>query len=181
MLWCAMMIFIGVDPGKSGAIAAIESDRQIILIEDYPGDVHGCVDIIDKIMDISAFIPTLNKPVGKYIQAAIERAQSMPKQGVRSMFNYGCNYGDWRGCFASPKIPFEHPTPQMWRKGLITTIGTAKNPSVDAARRLFPEAELYGPRGGAKDGRAEALLIAEWLRRLHVSTIPEKKTRRRKE
>lgn len=174
------MIFIGVDPGKSGAIAAIKSDREIIILKDYPGDVHGCVNLVNKIIAECPFIPELRQPIGKYLQGAIERAQSMPGQGVTSMFNYGCNYGDWRGCFAQAGIPFEHPTPQMWRKGLITTIGTAKNPSMDAARRLFPSAELYGPRGGAKDGRAEALLIAEWLRRLHVSTAPEKKKRRRK-
>jgi crossover junction endodeoxyribonuclease RuvC len=174
------MIFIGIDPGKSGAIACIKDDREIILVRDYPGDVHGCVDIVDKIISKSDTIPRMH--IGKFIQAAIERAQSMPKQGVRSMFNYGVNYGDWRGCLASPKIPFEHPTPQMWRKGLITTMGTAKNPSMDAARRLFPEAELYGPRGGARDGRAEALLIAEWLRRLHVAQqpVPIEKPRRRK-
>jgi crossover junction endodeoxyribonuclease RuvC len=178
------MIFIGVDSGKSGAIGAIKDDRRIILLEDYPGDVFGCANLIKTIINISAReCPVSGFAMGKHIQGAIERAQSMPKQGVRSMFNYGCNYGDWRGCMAMAGIPFEHPTPQMWRKGLITTMGTAKNPSMDAARRLFPEAELYGPRGGARDGRAEALLIAEWLRRLHVAQQPvpiEKPRRKRK-
>ncbi len=159
------MIFIGVDPGKSGGIAAIKNDRQIILLEEYPGDVFGCVNLVKKVLTHYSTCDALST----WVQGAIERAQSMPKQGVRGVFNYGVNYGDWRGCFAMAGIPFDLPTPQMWRKGLITTIGTAKSPSMDAARRLFPEAELYGPRGGAKDGLAEALLIAEWLRRLHVA------------
>jgi hypothetical protein len=180
------MIFVGVDPGKSGAIAAINAKRKIILVKDYPNSaIFGCCDIIREIMEskenpVSLLTMPKNRTLGEYIQGAIERAQSMPKQGVRGMFNYGVNYGDWRGCFAMAGIPFEHPTPQMWRKGLITTMGTAKNPSIDAARRLFPDADLFGPKGGAKDGRAEALLIAEWLRRRHVVVKSEQTRRRRR-
>ena len=66
---------------------------------------------------------------------------------------------------AMAKIPFELPTPQAWKKDVVQP-KEGKEASMNAAARLFPDAEIYGPRGGRKDGRAEALLIAYWrLRR----------------
>ena len=43
-------------------------------------------------------------------------------------------------------------------------IGASKQ-SYAIASQLFPEAKLLGPRGGLRDGRCDALLIAEWGRR----------------
>jgi hypothetical protein len=40
------------------------------------------------------------------------------------------------------------------------------------ASRMFPEVELRGPRGAVLDGRADALLIAEYGRRVMQPTRP---------
>jgi len=99
--------------------------------------------------------------------AAIEKGQAMPKQGVRSMFKFGMNYGIWKGILASFGIPFREITPRTWQKGVIAK-AQDKKPALAAAQRMFPQAKLTGPRGGAKDGRADALLIADWCRRQYV-------------
>jgi len=88
----------------------------------------------------------------------------MPKQGVASTFKFGTNYGIWRGILAAFEIPFYTVGVHQWQKGVIQK-AQDKKPALAAASRLFPTAELYGPRGGGKDGRADALLIAHWCRR----------------
>jgi hypothetical protein len=154
-------IFIGVDPGKKGAIAVINSKRDVILLDDYPGNVMACVKILDKIAKMGF------KSDRTY--AAIEKVHAMPKQGVTSMFSFGENFGAWQGIIAMSKYSLDLPRPQQWSKGVVSKKNNSKSPSVDAAARMFPTTCLYGPRGGAKDGRAEALLIADWLRRQYIS------------
>ena len=154
-------VFIGIDPGKAGAIAVIDERLAVISLDDYPGDLFGCVDVVSSISGKLG-----SDPVDVIV--AIERAQPMPKQGVRSVFNYGTNYGDWRGVIAAQRWRILLPTPQQWRRGVVIgNAGTGKQPSVDAAAQIFPRirGELVGPRGGLKDGRAEALLIAYWAYR----------------
>ena len=148
-------LYIGIDPGASGAIAVINSNQDIYLLKDWPGDEVQAAKIVESIF---------SEGYGGEIRAAIEKAHAMPKQGVSSTFKFGMNYGMWKGILASHGIPFREITPKTWQKGVIAK-AQDKKPAVAAAARMFPTAELYGPRGGKKDGRADALLIADWVRR----------------
>ena len=163
-------VYIGIDPGKSGAVAVINNNQNILLLEDWPGNEIAAASII---RDLIKAYPDHHSDTYEYsIKAAIERSQSMPGQGVRSMFVFGTNYGIWQGVLAAFQIPFIIPTPQAWQKGIISK-AKDKKPALAAASRMFPLAELYGPRGGGKDGRADALLIADFCRRLN-SRQPDK-------
>jgi len=152
-------VYIGIDPGKSGAIAIIDGNQLVRGLYDCPGDEFLMAEIINEIVE--------RYPL---IKGAVERAQSMPQQGVKSMFTYGTNYGFWRGILAANKIPFILPTPQMWQKGVISK-AEDKKPAISAAARMFPDADIIGPRGGAKDGRADALLIADYCRRQYSGLL----------
>jgi len=154
-------LYIGIDPGKSGAIALITAQCKILELEDWPGDENTAAGLMWAISE--------RYPEKKYeIVAAIEQVHSMPGQGISSSFKFGTNFGIWRMALAMLAIPFILVTPQKWQKGLISKddkmLGKRKGSCV-AAARLFPKAELYGPQGGAKDGRADALMIADWRRR----------------
>lgn len=143
--------YIGIDPGKTGAIAAIDKAGQVISVHDWPGDIASAAKIVWSIMP------------SKVVGAAIERVSARPGQGVSSMFNFGCNYGAWQGILSTLDIPYELPTPQQWRKGLVmpTDGEDSKAGSLAVARRLFPDANL---RLKKHHGRAEALLLAHWAR-----------------
>lgn len=162
--------FIGIDPGKSGAIAIIDSSGEIVIVKDWPGDEIQTARFIRDMLNI---LESDNIKVS----AALEKVSAMPKQGVRSMFTFGCNYGIWKGILASFQIPFQEVTPQKWQKGVVSKKQDGKKASVAAAGRMFPSAELHGPRGGAKDGRADALLIADWARRNYTLDFIERKRR----
>ena len=144
------MIYIGIDPGKSGAIAIIK-DREIKL-SPFSEDIYK-----DWLYDIS-------KSVDKSF-CVLEKVGAMPKQGVTSMFNFGTNFGYIQGLLKAYEVPFELVTPQKWKKEYSVT--SDKNTSVAVAKRIFPDVNLKKSGRCKKDddGLAEALLMAEYARR----------------
>ena len=135
----------------------IDKDNTIHTLLDWPGDEIGAAAIVREIKMKASYHKSA-------ILGAIERVHSMPGQGVASTFKFGTNYGIWRGVLSAFEIPFYTVGVHQWQKGVIQK-AQDKKPALAAASRLFPSAELYGPRGGGKDGRADALLIAHWCRR----------------
>ena len=153
--------YLGIDPGATGAIACLYGN-EFQWVEDWPGDEVAAARIIRVF---------LQHKQNSHIYAALESVHSMPREGVSSAFKFGTGYGVWKGILASFEIPFMQPTPQAWQKG-IPERGTedkkkAKTAIVMYASQCFPSAApfLRGPKGGIKDGRADALMIAEWRRR----------------
>jgi crossover junction endodeoxyribonuclease RuvC len=80
------------------------------------------------------------------------------------MFTMGRGLGTWEGVLAGLGIPYELVTPQRWKKALMDGMGKDKDASRLQAIRLFPA--IAGQLARKKDdGRADALLIAEYGRR----------------
>jgi crossover junction endodeoxyribonuclease RuvC len=146
----AQRVVIGIDPGKTGAIAVV--GQSTALIWDWPGDEQAVADLVrDEILFNSALDVAL---------VAIEGQQAMPKQGVSSTFKLGANFGVWLGVLAMTGWPVRVVRPQEWQRGLLRAgDGEGKDRSLAAARRLFPAVDL---RLKKHNGRADALLIAYW-------------------
>lgn len=151
----ALVIFCGIDPGHHGAVALIDSEGNLIDVWDTP--------LIGKEYDLRGMSELIRDhlPNG----CAIEEQHAMPKQGVTSTFETGFGYGLWRAFLIAYGVKHDVVRAQDWKKALGIPTGADKSASVAAAQRLFPGGDFAGPRGGAKDGRAEACLIAEWKRR----------------
>lgn len=145
------MIYIGIDPGKNGAMAIIDGDA-IRLVPFSDGEYIRQLFILHHNRE-EAF-------------CALERVGAMPGQGVTSMFNFGRNYGFIQGLLSAHCIPYELVTPQKWKKALGVT--GDKNSSIAVCKRLFPGVSLKRTERCAKehDGMAEALLLAEYARRV---------------
>lgn len=90
--------------------------------------------------------------------AAIEIVHAMPKQGVTSTFTFGKGYGGLRMALIASGIPFREVQPRAWQKELGCLTGGDKNVSKRKAQQLFPSLKIT-------HAIADALLIAEWLRR----------------
>jgi hypothetical protein len=92
-----------------------------------------------------------------------------PPQSSVALFRFGQNFGSWiaiLSIFCARKgVPFQLMVPQSWQKGIVDKT-VSKDPKArarEACLRLFDEHTcrlLQGPRGGWKDGRADAALIA---------------------
>ena len=143
------MIYIGVDPGKSGGIAIIDSDGVIA----FPFSEERLLIELDGIAQEYECI------------CYLEHVHAMPKQGVSSTFNFGMNFGFIQGVLKAYEIPYELVTPQKWKKEFSCT--SDKNTSIEVCKRLFPGVNLKATDRCKKDhdGIAEALLIAEYGRR----------------
>lgn len=144
------MIYIGIDPGKSGAMAMISDlTKKRVLIP----------------FDESVYAKVLRDCMHEETKACIEHVTAMPKQGVTSMFNFGQNFGYIKGLLEAFQIPYELVRPQKWKKEFSIT--GDKNSSIEVCKRLFPGVVLRRTERCRKDddGLAEALLIAEYARR----------------
>jgi len=86
----------------------------------------------------------------------------MPGQGVTSMFNMGYGLGALHAIFTCLYIRTVRVRPQAWKKefGLIKK---EKGDSIRVAQELFPLADITLKK---HHGRAEALLMAEYGRRM---------------
>lgn len=144
------MIYIGIDPGKKGALAVIDTEAPAPFA--VPFSESGYLDVLR------------DTDPGKSI-VALEKVAAMPGQGVTSMFNFGCGFGWIQGILEALHFPYELVPPQRWKKAFGVT--SDKHTSIRAAQRLFPGVSLLAsPRCRIEnDGMAEALLLAEYARR----------------
>ena len=145
------MIFVGIDPGKSGAMAVINEKGEVVCT---PFDKEAYIDVLS------------SAPVGETF-CVLERVSAMPGQGTVSMFTFGENYGWIQGILDSFGIPYELVRPQAWKKSFGVT--KDKNSSIAVAKRLFPRANFKRTERSLKDddGLCEAALIAEYARRIY--------------
>jgi len=153
-------VIIGIDPGQTGAVAIIGDDRCYVL--DTP------TETVKKGKGTKTeYLPAEMVQMLKGFKNAhcfIEKVGAMPGQGVTSMFNFGKGFGLWIGILAALEIPYTLVTPQAWKKAMMQGIGD-KDAARGRAQQLFPSKSKELSR--KKDiGRADALLIAEYGRRL---------------
>lgn len=146
-------IFIGIDPGKSGGIACIDTETGIRYTEPYS----------DKALIDMCRHESYNKT--EHIMCCLEKVGAMPGQGVVSMFNFGQSVGYIKGVLESFRIPYQEITPQKWKREFGLT--SDKAVSAEVCRKLFPDIDLLATPRCKKphDGMAEALLMAEYARR----------------
>lgn len=132
---------MGIDPGKTGAIAFLDDSGRFVDVFDF----------------IDAFGPLAERR-SDVAFCFLEEVHSMPGQGVASTFSFGENFGWWKGVLTAFGIPFRTIRPQDWQKNLVPKKTSSEKPGLYVARQMFPEA----PLGRKKDhNRADAILIAK--------------------
>lgn len=144
------MIYIGIDPGKKGALAAIDEGGEYVKTWDSLLFLEYCRNIYR---------------TGKKAVACVEKVGAMPGQGVTSMFNFGKNVGYIEGVLETLGISYQLVPPQKWKKEF--SLGSDKKQSIEVCKRLFPDISLRRTDKCRTDddGMAEALLMAEYARR----------------
>ena len=146
-----MRVFCGFDPGRDGAAAFLWGDENLVVT-------------LDKVVYVDVLRGFLNR--GFEVKAVVEHVGAMPGQGVTSCFSFGESFGWLQGVLDAMHIPYELVRPQRWKKVFSCT--SDKNTSLAVASRLFPEVDLRRTPlcRTPHDGKAEALLIAEYARRI---------------
>jgi crossover junction endodeoxyribonuclease RuvC len=147
-------LFIGIDPGKKGGIALIDTEENISVTAPYSDK-----ELIDLCRDASYGRSR------QEIVCCLEKVGAMPGQGVVSMFNFGQSVGYIKGVLEAFRIPYQEVTPQKWKREFGLT--SDKAVSAEVCGKLFPDIGLLATPRCKKphDGMAEALLMAEYARR----------------
>jgi Holliday junction resolvasome RuvABC endonuclease subunit len=147
-------LFVGIDPGAvSGAWGMVDHHGNYWSSGFIPHDA-GRIKARDFRAELMQAID------GQDVMFCIEDVHAMPKQGVSSTFKFGMAVGAIQAIVELTRAPWVIVRPQNWKKDMGVT--AQKSTSLDLARSLWPNA----PLGRVKDhGVAEALLLAEWIRR----------------
>ena len=146
-------LFLGVDPGLSGAVAIVHGDGTLHSVEDMPVQARGNGRVKHEV-DAAGLLHLLRPHTEAIAFALVERVGARPGQGVASMFSLGHSTGIVDGILAALTIPHETKPAATWKK--LAGVPADKPLVLAAARRRWPDA----PLGRVRDhGRAEALYL----------------------
>lgn len=166
------MLTIGIDPGLSGAIAALFDDGHVV-VHDMPTMQTGEGAVKNSIDGYA--LANLLRPwaefteLGGQVAVFLERVTAMPsipgKGGARrplgaaSSFSLGGSYWGAFCVCAALRLPIHLVDPRTWKAHF--KLGKDKDLARGLAIRYYPSADLSRKKD---HGRAEALLIARYGR-----------------
>lgn len=145
-------LFMGIDPGLSGAWALIDKAGKYVSAGDM---IHEDGRVLTR----HVWAEMVTAVHSNSVKVALERVHSMPRQGVATTFAFGAAYG----CALALGNMFDEPavliTPNQWKK--FYGLDADKSKSSKLAQDMWPGAPIKLKK---HNGRAEALLIANYLR-----------------
>lgn len=160
-------IIIGVDPGCTGSIVALNADGSFndhlampVIKVGKKTRVNGTA--------ISAF---LRNYYGFFVEAVIEQVGAMPGNGVSSMFTFGHAAGVVEGVLQGMEIPYRLVTPQAWKKS-AGLIGSDKDAARSRCIQMYPGLRVLDLKGKGQ-ALADSILIARYGVGLDNSASPE--------
>lgn len=148
-----MKHFIGIDPGISGGAALIDEESQVVSTIKFSASEHDIQHWFEQDL--------IWNPDAK-TKAVLERVHSMPKQGVRSVFTFGQQYGFCRGILVANKISFREVVPSVWQINQSCLSKGDKKVTYRRAQQIFPEIKIT-------HAIADALLISDYCRKLDMN------------
>lgn len=154
---------IGVDPGQSGAISALDRDGGLVSVVDIP--VLGSEPVAS---DVAALFEAVGRP--DEVIVAIETPFAVPQNSSQSSLTQGTNFGLLLGIVGTLGLRHERIKPADWKRELGLPMGKKftsaqkKNNSRIWASRLWPDQAHLWEKASQHD-RAESALIGECLRR----------------
>ncbi len=167
-----MSFFLGIDPGLSGALGIVDSkgrvqvfDAPVLVTQSGRGKKRKTKREY-QLVQIARLLRRFALPTSSI--AMLEKVASRPDQGVSSMWSMGYGSGIWEMALVFAGIPYTRVSPLKWKNAMLEGVAHDKDGAILRAQQLFPSIDLYTSRGAERDGRAEALLIAEYARRQHA-------------
>jgi crossover junction endodeoxyribonuclease RuvC len=160
------MRFIGIDPGLDGGIAHITT-----LGPQSHGPGVFCwrmptIKIGTKRMVNTRAVRDIIVDCGAVDLVMLEDVNAGAVKTIQSAFAFGRGYGRVEATIECLDRPYAYVSSPTWTKALGVTKGAGKAEHIAVAARLFPN---Y--RDALTDGMADALLIAEYGRRLHTGRV----------
>lgn len=154
------MLFLGIDPGLTGALAIVRCaparTPELISCIDVPTAGEGAKRRV-AVAKLADWLSTYERDIKV---AYIERAQAMPDQGGSSGFIYGRCTGALEAVVLLHGIPLRSAEPSVWKRAM-GLLKQGKEASRSNARLLVTGSSEALARK-LDHNRAEAMLIAVW-------------------
>jgi len=159
-----VVIYVGIDPGLTGAVAFIDGDR--ISIEDIPTrEVTGGAVVRKRVNGLElARMLRRHCPADKAALVTIEAVHAIAGKregqgGMQQMGSLERTSGAIEAVLEVLRMPFVAVYPQSWKR--LYELSKDKDAARSMAMRLYPDAQAMLAR--KKDhNRAESLLIAHY-------------------
>lgn len=160
-----MTVYIGIDPGRTGAIVVLDAEGKLISASLCPCTAKDYDDVA-----MSRLIALAT--VGEDAFAGLERVGTRPGESLRGAFTFGEGVGIWRGALAGEMIGWKFVMPQAWQQRALSgerrpkVRKELKDAITRSAMRRWPE---LSERLALKknQGIADAAWIAEHTRLSH--------------
>lgn len=149
-----MTLFLGVDPGLGGAVALVDGNGRMVMVEDMPVMARGAGRVKHEV-DAAGLLHLLRPQAVDIAFCTVERVGARPGQGTASMFSLGHSAGVIDGILAALQVAHETMSAAKWKR--LADLPAEKGLVLAAARRRWPGAPLTRVKD---DGRAEALFLA---------------------
>ena len=164
------MKIIGIDPGLSGAIAILENNKVIEVLE-MPTMAEGKKN--KKQLNSAQLVSQLKSYViyKDEIAVVVEQVNAMPGQGVTSMFNFGQTFGAIKGVCAALELPIFFVRPLKWKK-YFDLVNSSKDASRTKVIEMYPS--LSKILSKKKDvNKSDAILIARYFSETRFKENPK--------
>ncbi|MBX9877681.1 MAG: hypothetical protein K2Y22_04415 [Candidatus Obscuribacterales bacterium] len=164
------MIFCGIDPGQKGAVALIDTnDPELPFFIDMPlidpDDRDGIITIDSRKLSEALGEWLAGKDVYDY-ELYVEELFIMRAVQTAGLRTFLADYGNVLSVLQQAGIRYRTVHPTTWQAALCKP--KTKEGSIWLAQKLFPKANLVRDHSRTpSDGRADALLIAEYGKRLY--------------
>jgi hypothetical protein len=187
-------VFLGIDPGLHGAVAAIRRDRLVLVCEDFPinespkaarykkrkdkktGELKSVrVQGYNREFDFNGIASLFDRIVtlpGKVL-GMVEAVASMPRDSVTGAFTFGGSFWALQQALADRGVGYELVKPKAWQAVMLQGIAhddpkMLRAAYLSKARKMFPSVDLRLQKSAEK---AAALLIAEYCRRVFIHGV----------
>jgi len=167
------MITVGIDPGKSGGLMAVNDKGVVVLKEVMPIKADGTIDSDKLFLLISSVVGMEDE---EEVRFGLEKVHAIFGMSAKSCFQFGMNF---QACISALDIAgarWEFIQPKTWQKEVFEGMNEIKNSkgkrdtkkmALMACQRMYPDVDLTPTERATKahDGLTDALCIAEYLRR----------------
>ncbi len=143
-------IFIGIDPGVSGAITALNENGKVIALTKMPQTMGELLSFLQQFTDNDT-------------TCYLEKVHARPGDGAASMFKFGQGFGWLQMALLAAKIKTIEVLPNTWMRGLGIKSKKKDETKTAYKNRLKFVAEQLFPEQRVTLWNADALLIAHAL------------------
>jgi len=155
------MQYLGIDPGARGALCLLDPFSNTTFLD---------LTLSNPAMQVYDFVRSRFYGQNPCV-VALEDVHSLPGMSAKSNFTFGGMFWRIRTILECANVKYEFVQPKVWQAAVgaptrkfLGDEMDLKTAVADLAFGYYPDAELYGPKGGLLDGRSDALMIAHYLK-----------------